>query len=188
MQPIDQAYAAPNSVVIPPEAQRRPSTAWWLQFALVALAAAVTLGLQVYKQTLLPANTPFWPYRMAGFMVPLLLALGAAGLYGYIRVQRVGPRWLWVVYLIAMWFVTLIIGGMQGFTAHSALAAEAAGIRVPGAEIGMKSALTYVFHLLCTLSVSIPLMFALSRYISRYPQLWGRRPSPQPLSRERERG
>lgn len=179
MHPIDQAYAAPSSVVVPPEAQRRPSTAWWLQFALVALAAAVTLGQQIYKQALLPANTPFWPYRMAGFVVPMLLALGAAGLYGYIRVQRVGPRWLWVMYLIVMWFLTLIIGGLQGFTVHSALAAEAAGIRAPDSEIGLKSALTYGFYLLCTLSVSMPLMFALSRYISRYPQLWVRqRPSP----------
>lgn len=164
MDPIEQAYAAPRSVVTTPEARQRPSTAWWLHFALVALAALALWGLAVKQMLTLPGHLPF---RALVFLSPLLLTWGAAGLYGYIRGLRVGPRWLWIVYLVVMWLLMLTIGSLQALVVRSgldgALAADGFGLWFD------------VARLVLFLVVAVPLLFALGRYVSGYSLLRGRR-------------
>lgn len=165
MDPIEQAYAAPRSAIVVPGALQRPSTAWWLLFALVALTALV-LGSLALRLVLTGSTTS--PYRLVAFTFPLLLGLGAVGMYGYIRVRRIGPRWLWISHLAVSWPLMLITAGLQ-------LTILVGQVRV-GAVSGLWSALPQLVWIVGTLSLGLPLLVALGRYISRFPHLWARRP------------
>lgn len=163
MDPIDQAYAAPRSVVTTPEARQRPSPAWRLHFALVALAALALWGLAV--DHVLTDASPL-PLRALAFTFPLVLTWGAAGLYGFIHAQRVGPRWLWMVYLALIWLLTLVTGGLQALAVYG------------GLNIGLPIGVWLVpdlTKLMGTLAIAVPLIFALGRYVSHYPRLLVRR-------------
>lgn len=152
--PIAAAYAAPRSAVLTADAARRPSTAWWLYFAALALLLSFFLGKTAYAWA--TAGVPPWPARVGQLIAPLWLTWGLAGLYGYIRARRTGPCWLWQVYLVLSLMLLVLVLGLQSLLVFA-----------PGQEpLNIGTVLGLIGSALV-----VPLPLALNRYVADYQRL-----------------
>ena len=138
----------------PPDANRRPSTAWWLYFAALVSMALIHSGQVAFKWA--THGIPAWPPLIGSLLLPLWLAWGLAGLYGYLRAQRVGPAWLWRVYLVLSVMLLMLFGGMYSLILFSPnVSAPIAAIAIGGAQFALM----------------VPLPLALNRYLTHYGRL-----------------
>lgn len=136
-----------------------------VDFALVTLLALVQGPLALQFVLAYPSISL---YPLVAFTFPAILALGAIGMYGYIRMRRIGPRWLWIGHLLVSWPMLLIGVGTQ-------LALLLSQLRMD-TGIGLWSVLPPLTRLVVTLGVGLPLLFALGRYVSHFSHLWARPP------------
>lgn len=147
-------YAAPKSPLTAPARgrSRRPSRWWWLYFAL--------FGGIVVLASLIVVRDHNWRFNVVAGLALNLWAL--AGLFGFIRVQRLGPRGLWLACL-------LLSAAQTGTGAAMFLAT----VLRPGWSIEHRAAL---IGLLAPLMM-LPLLYALARYVFDFRHLWARRAS-----------
>lgn len=144
-------YAAPKSQPAPARSRsRHPSRWWWLYFALFG-------GILVLA-SLIVVRDHNWRLNVVGGLALNFWAL--AGMFGFVRAQRLGPRGLWLA--------CLLLSALQTSTGAAMFLAM---VLRPGWSPEHRAAL---LGLLAPLMM-LPVLYALARYVFDFRYLWTRR-------------